>query len=84
MATKLSDFDVAGYLRNPEELAAYVEACIAESGGNALFAAKAPGDSARAKEMSEIAQETGLGREGLYKVLSADGNPQLDTLLKVA
>lgn len=84
MATKLSNYDVADYLRNPEEMAAYLEACIAESDGNASFVAKALGDIARAKGMSEIAKETGLGRESLYKALSADGNPQLDTILKVA
>jgi len=65
-------------------MAAYLEACIAESDGDASFVAKALGDIARAKGMSEISRETGLGRESLYKALSADGNPQLDTILRVA
>jgi probable addiction module antidote protein len=84
MATKLTDYDVADHLRTPEEMAAYLEACIAESDGDASFVAQALGNIARAKGMSEIARETGLGRESLYKALSGDGNPQFDTILKVA
>lgn len=84
MPTKLKDFDVADHLRTPEEMAAYLEACFAECDGDASFVAKALGDIARAKGMSTIARETGLGRESLYKALSADGNPQLGTVLKIA
>lgn len=84
MATKIQNYDVADHLRTPEEMAAYLEACIAESDGDASFVAKALGDIARAKGMSEIARETGLGRESLYKALSAEGNPQFDTILRVA
>jgi probable addiction module antidote protein len=84
MVTRLKKYDVADHLRSTEEMAAYLEACIAESDGDASFVAKALGDIARAKGMSEIARETGLGRESLYKALSADGNPQFDTILKVA
>lgn len=65
-------------------MAAYLEACLAESDGDPSFVAKALGDIARAKGMSALARETGLGRESLYKALSADGNPQLSTILKVA
>jgi len=83
MATKIQDYDVADHLRTPKEMAAYLEACIAEFDGDASFIAKALGDIARAKGMSDIARETGLGRESLYKALSADGNPQLDTILRV-
>ena len=84
MSTKLTDYDVSEHLRTPEEMAAYLEACIIESDGDAAFVAKALGDIARAKGMTALAQETGLGRESLYKALSADGNPQLSTVLKVA
>lgn len=84
MAIKLQDYDVAEHLRTPEEMAAYLEASIAESEGDAAFVAKALGDIARAKGMAALARETGLGRESLYKALSADGNPQLGTVLKVA
>jgi probable addiction module antidote protein len=84
MATKVSDYDVAEHLRTSEEMAAYLDACLAECEGDASFVAKALGDIARAKGMSALARDTGLGRESLYKALSADGNPQLDTVLKVA
>ncbi|GAB2923069.1 addiction module antidote protein [Rheinheimera gaetbuli] len=84
MKTKLLDYDVAQHLRTPEEMAAYLEASIAECDGDASFVAKALGDIARAKGMATLARDTGLGRESLYKALSADGNPQLSTVLKVA
>ena len=84
MTTKLHDYDVAKHLRSREEMAAYLEAAIEESNGDAAFIAMALGDIARAKGMAELSRETGLGRESLYKALSADGNPQLSTVLKVA
>ncbi|MEL6216245.1 MAG: addiction module antidote protein [Pseudomonadota bacterium] len=84
MTLRTEPYDVADHLRSPEEMAAYLDACIAESDGDPAFVAKALGDVARAKGMSDIARETGLGRESLYKALSANGNPQLGTILKVA
>ena len=84
MSLKLQDYDVAEHLRTPEEMAAYLEASIAECDGDASFVAKALGDIARAKGMATLARDTGLGRESLYKALSADGNPHFGTVLKVA
>ena len=84
MSAKLKDYDVADHLRSPEEMAAYLEACLAECDGDASFVAKALGDIASGKGMSALAKESGLGRESLYKALSGDGNPQLGTVLKVA
>ncbi len=84
MSIKLQDYDVAEHLRTPDEMAAYLEASIAECDGDASFVAKALGDIARAKGMATLARDTGLGRESLYKALSAGGNPQLSTVLKVA
>ncbi len=84
MATKIDDYDVADHLRTPEEMAAYLEASIAECDGDPAFVARALGDIARAKGMTALARETGLGRESLYKALSEDGNPQLGTVLKIA
>lgn len=81
--TKVSRFDVSEHLRNPEEMAAYLEACFEEAGDDAAFIAKALGDIARAKGMSQIAKETGLSRESLYKALSGDRTPGFDTILKV-
>ena len=84
MTTLLHDYDVANHLRTPEEMAAYLEAAIIESDGDAAFIAMALGDLARARGMAELSRLTGLGRESLYKALSAEGNPQLSTVLKVA
>jgi len=64
-------------------MAAYLEACIQESEGVAAFIAKALGDIASAKGMTQIARETGLSRESLYKALSGDCIPSFDTILKV-
>ena len=64
-------------------MAAYLDACVAECEGDASFVARALGDVARALGMSTLARDTGLGRESLYKALSASGNPQLGTILKV-
>lgn len=81
--TITSRYDVAENLRTPEEMAAYLDACIEESNGDASFVAKAIGDIARAKGMSSIAREAGLSRESLYKALSGDRMPGFDTILKV-
>ena len=81
--TKTSRYDVVEFLRTPEEMAAYLEASIEESGGDAAFVAKALGDIARAKGMAQIARETGLSRESLYKALSGERNPGFDTILRV-
>jgi probable addiction module antidote protein len=74
-------WDVAEHLETDEDMAAYLEAAL-EEGDPALVAA-ALGDIARAKGMTQIARETGLGRESLYKALSPEGNPKFATILKV-
>jgi probable addiction module antidote protein len=84
MTTKLRNYDVSRHLRTPDEVAAYLEASIEESAGDASFVARALGDIARSRGMAALARDTGLGRESLYKALSADGNPQLSTVLKVS
>ena len=83
MEIKTRPYDVAESLRTPDELAAYLEACIEEANGNAAFIAKALGDIARAQGMTEIARQTGLSRESLYKALSGERSPSFDTVLKV-
>ena len=80
---KTSKYDVAEHLRTPEEMAAYLEACIEEADGDATFIAKALGDIARAKGMSQVARDAGLSRESLYKALSGDRAPSFGTILKV-
>jgi probable addiction module antidote protein len=64
-------------------MAMYLEACFEEAGDDAAFIAKALGNIARAKGMSQLAHDTGLGRESLYKALSGQGNPSFATILKV-
>jgi probable addiction module antidote protein len=64
-------------------MAAYLEACIQESDGDVAFIAKALGDIARAKGMTQIAREAGLSRESLYKALSGDRGQSFDTILMV-
>ncbi len=81
--TKTTRYDVAEYLTTPEEMAAYLEACIEESDGDAAFVAKALGNIARAKGMTQVARDAGLSRESLYKALSGDRTPSFDTILKV-
>ncbi|MEA1925723.1 MAG: addiction module antidote protein [Patescibacteria group bacterium] len=76
-------YDVAEHLRTPEEMVAYLEACLDEADGDATFIAKALGDIARAKGMSQVARDAGLSRESLYKALSGERSPSFDTILKV-
>ncbi len=76
-----SKWDAAEHLSSKEEMAAYLEAAL-EDGDPGVIAA-ALGDIARSKGMTQLAKDTGLGRESLYKSLSAEGNPELATVLKV-
>ena len=82
--TRLKKWDSAAHLRSEEDMALYLEACLQEAGDDAAFVAKALGTIARAKGMSQLARDTGLGRESLYKALSGEGNPSFATILKVA
>ena len=79
--TKTRPWDAAEHLETAEDMAAYLEAAL-EEGDPALVAA-AMGDIARAKGITQIARETGLGRESLYKALSPEGNPEFATVLKI-
>lgn len=81
--TRTTRYDVAEHLRTQEEMAAYLEACMEEANGDAAFIAKALGDIARAKGMTQVARDAGLSRESLYKALSGERSPSLDTVLKV-
>lgn len=77
-----SRYDTADYLKTDEDIAAYLEAC-AEENDPALMA-QALGTVARARNMSQLARDTEMTREGLYKALSGEGNPSLATVMKVA
>jgi probable addiction module antidote protein len=80
---KLKKWDSAEHLETEEDMALYLEACLEEAGDDAAFVAKALGTIARAKGMSQLARDTGMGRESLYKALSGEGNPSFATILKV-
>jgi probable addiction module antidote protein len=82
--TKTTPYDVAEHLRTPEEMAAYLDAWLKEAPDDAAGIAKALGNIARAKGMTQVAKDAGLSRESLYRALSADGNPSFATVLKVA
>lgn len=80
---KFSPYDVTDYLKSKEELAAYLDTCMDEARDDAAYIAAALGDVARARGMVQLAKDTGISREGLYKALSRNGNPSLATVLKV-
>ena len=79
--TKTRLWDASEHLENEEDMVAYLEAALQE--GDPALVAAALGDIARAKGITQIARDTGLGRESLYKALSPEGNPELGTVLKV-
>ena len=79
--TKTQPFDAADYLNSEDDMVAYLEAALEEDDPRVVAAAL--GDIARAKGMSQVARDAGLGRESLYKALSPDGNPEFGTVMKV-
>lgn len=81
---KLRKWDSAEYLKTEEDMVMYLQACLEEAGDDAAFIAKALGVIARAKGMTGLSRDTGLGRESLYKALSEEGNPSFATILKVS
>lgn len=83
-ATKTVAYDVAEQLRTPEEMAAYLDAWLVDAPDDAAGIARALGDIARAKGMTQVARDAGLSRESLYKALGENGNPSFATILKVA
>lgn len=82
---KLRPYDVVNYLRDDEDMVAYLEEALeaVQDDDDPRLLAMALGNIARAKGMSALARDTGLSRESLYKALSAEGNPQFATVLKV-
>jgi probable addiction module antidote protein len=81
MTEKFSRYDTADYLKTNEDMALYFEACLEEN--DPALITHALGAIARARGMTQLAKDTGISREGLYKALSADGNPEFATILKV-
>jgi probable addiction module antidote protein len=81
MTISTRPWNAAAALDSPERIALYLEAAFQD--GDAQLIAAALGDAARAYGMTRLAQDTGLAREALYRALSAEGNPELATVLKV-
>ena len=81
---KSTPYEVAGHHRTPQEMAAYLDAWLAQAPDDATGIARALGDIARAKGMTQVARDAGLSRESLYRALGAEGNPSFATILKVA
>ena len=81
MTTETRPFDPTAYLDSPEAMLAYLDGAFAD--GDAGEIADALGVVARARGMSQLAEEAGLSRQALYKALSSDGNPEFATILKV-
>lgn len=79
--TATTIWDPSEHLKSEEDMVAYLEAALEESDPSLIAAAL--GDIARAKGMSQVARDAGLGRESLYKALSPAGNPEFSTILKV-
>lgn len=80
---KLRRWDSAEYLKTEEDIILYLDACLQEADDDAAYIAKALGNIARARGMAQLAHDTGLGRESLYKALSGEGNPEFSTIMKV-
>ncbi|MBS7557576.1 MULTISPECIES: addiction module antidote protein [Pseudomonas] len=83
MRTPVTRFDAAEYLKTPEDMVAYLDACFEEDAGDGKLIRAALNDIARARGMTQVARDTGLGRESLYKALGSQGNPEFATIIKV-
>jgi len=84
MTVKITRYDTAEHLKTDENIQAYLDAVLEEGGDDPAYIIHALGIIARAKNMSQLARDTGLSREGLYKALSEEGNPTFATVSKVA
>jgi probable addiction module antidote protein len=78
-----SRYDSADYLTSEEDIAAYLEAAMENADDNVAVIVNALGVAARARGMMQLAKDTGITRAGLYRALSAEGNPSFATVLKV-
>lgn len=78
---KTTEFDAASYLDSEAMVAEYLNQALASGDTDLLLAAL--GDVAKARGMAQVAQDTGLGRESLYKALHAGAKPRFDTVFKV-
>lgn len=84
MVEKFSTWNAADHLEDLGDVAAFLEAVFEEAGDDPMFIAQALGVIARSGNVSELARRAGMSREGLYKALSAEGNPSFATIMKIA
>ncbi|PWR21836.1 addiction module antidote protein [Zavarzinia compransoris] len=84
MAEKIAPYDTADYLKTEADIVEYLDAVMEEAGNDPAFVTRALGTVARARNMSQLARDTGMSREGLYRALSGEGNPTLATVMKIA
>lgn len=80
---KYKRFDAADYLKDLDDVASFLEIALEDSVEDPTALPRALGVIARSQNMSELARRVGMSRDGLYKALSADGNPTWSTILKV-
>lgn len=80
---KFSRWDSADYLKTEEDIELYFELSVQDDPGDGSLVRRALGSIAKARGMSQLSRDTGLAREGLYKALSPDGNPEFATVMKV-
>jgi probable addiction module antidote protein len=83
MAEKFTQWDPVDHLTTEEDMAIYLEACLDDDPGDGSLIRAALNDISRARGMSQLARDTGISREGLYRALGPDGNPEFATVLKV-
>ena len=83
MSEKFTKWDAADYIHTIDDARFYLEAAVEEDPGDGSLIRAVLNDIARAQNMSRLAREIGMTREGLYKALSEDGNPSFATVMKI-
>ena len=83
MSEKFTKWDPIDHLTNDKDMALYLDACLDEDPGDGSLIRAALNDISRARGMTQLARDTGISREGLYRALSAEGNPEFTTVMKV-
>lgn len=83
MVENFTRYSTADYVQDSKEMASYLDACMEEDPGDGSLIRIALNEISRAHGMSQLARETGISREGLYKAFSTTGNPEFSTVVKV-
>lgn len=83
MTETFTNWNAAEHLRGHEDTRLYLQACAEEDPGDGSLIRAALNDVARAGNMSKLASDVGMSREGLYKALSENGNPTFATIMRI-